>query len=292
MSANGKETMGFVTVTPAMATEWLEHNMPNNRGIKQKVVKRYAEDMSRGFWEKSYEPIVFNKDGMLENGQHRLQAIVRANVPIELFVIKNADSAPGSYDRGVARTTRDALCVRNNIDKRLSQNSHIGVVNGIMFDFGISKASVSIIEEFLERYGNMINDCVCAATQKKGSNNICRKAAIIKTLFYALYSGFADIDTIFNFCLIVNSGFCTSEKESAAIVMRNQLLSVSSGIYGRTHIQSWWRSESSLSRLTEAALTDFVNGKQRHNAYNIDAVKTPMFVERAKKMIRAEMINK
>ena len=291
MGANSKETMGFINVTPAMAADWLEHNMPNNRKVKKSVVKRYAEDMARGAWEKSYEPIVINKDGLLENGQHRLNAVILANVPVLMYVITNADSAPGTYDRGAARTIRDSLYVRNNIDRRYAQNLHIAVVNSIYSDFGIQKASDTIIEKFLENYGQLIDTIACAANQKKGSKDLCRKASIVKTLFYAVYSGYTDIDTIYNFCLVVNSGFSSSEKESAAIVMRNQLLSLSTGVFGKTHVQSWWKQESSLLLLTAAALSDFVNEKQRRNAYNIDAIRTPLFVDRAKKMLKAEITN-
>lgn len=288
MGAN--EIMGFIDVTPAMAAEWLEHNMPNNRAIKRQVVKQYAEDMSRGKWEKSYEPIVFNKDGMLENGQHRLSAICLANVPVTVFVIKNADSAPGSYDRGIIRSTRDALCVRGNIDKRFNQNSHIAVAKSVCSDLGIKRSSDAIAEQFLKRYGEMIDDCVCASRQQRGGRTLlCQKASILKILFYARISDYADIDSIFRFCLVVNSGFSVSERETAAIVMRNQLSGTSKSISGKKCMVSGYSWNNYLERLTAFALTDFVNGRQRRNVYNADTEKMPMFVDRAKKIITAEI---
>jgi hypothetical protein len=40
----------LVEITPAMAREWLEKNIENNRGVRPSVVEAYARDMVAGEW--------------------------------------------------------------------------------------------------------------------------------------------------------------------------------------------------------------------------------------------------
>jgi hypothetical protein len=62
----------LVEITPAMAREWLEKNIENNRGVGAQVVDAYARDMLAGKWYIPGDPIRFDEDGNLIDGQHRL----------------------------------------------------------------------------------------------------------------------------------------------------------------------------------------------------------------------------
>lgn len=96
-------------VTPKMAKAWLGNNKLN-RKLKESVVKRYARDMGNDNWTLTGEPIQFNCDGSLLNGQHRLHAIIESNKTVPIVVATGVDqSAMMHMDTGVKRSFNDWL---------------------------------------------------------------------------------------------------------------------------------------------------------------------------------------
>lgn len=98
-----------MTVTPEMAEKWLSQNT-HNRNIRRRQVDIYAADMRNGRWRFTGDGIKFAYNEVLLDGQHRLLAIVDADVPVEMTVTYNLDNdAQFVMDNGVKRTTGDAL---------------------------------------------------------------------------------------------------------------------------------------------------------------------------------------
>ncbi len=104
-------TFSVVTVTPAMAREWLDRDDWNNRPLNAQAVTRYARDMSRSEWYLNGEPLIFNGTKLLD-GQHRLAAVVAAGIPVKFAVIDNVDQdAFLTIDTGRKRTVSDTLVI-------------------------------------------------------------------------------------------------------------------------------------------------------------------------------------
>lgn len=104
-----------VLVTPQLAKEWLRHNKPDNRRQTKARIQYYAEEMKAGRWQLTSQGIAFNTLGQLTNGQHRLSAIVEANIPIQMSVTYDEPvSAYIELDTGAKRS----LAERLNMDKR------------------------------------------------------------------------------------------------------------------------------------------------------------------------------
>lgn len=85
----GRRTMRHevVTVTPALAAEWLARPSVRQRTLARNVLVKYARAMGEGRWHQpSTDPIAFTKSGELLNGQHRLTALVRAGVTLQMLV--------------------------------------------------------------------------------------------------------------------------------------------------------------------------------------------------------------
>lgn len=102
-----KETV----ITPSVAASWLEKKAPN-RKVSPRAVDRYAADMRAGRWQANGSTIVMGKSGQILDGQHRLEAIVQAGVPVSMVVVSGVDdSAFGTIDTGRARTVSDVLRV-------------------------------------------------------------------------------------------------------------------------------------------------------------------------------------
>ena len=107
------------TITPEIASRYLLYNNIN-RPLKKGTVDYYAEQMRKGQWLLNGEAICFAEDGGMVNGQHRLNAIIKAGVPVDILVVRGCD--PNSfnvYDSGVNRTTADIFAL-NGIP-----NSHV-----------------------------------------------------------------------------------------------------------------------------------------------------------------------
>lgn len=104
-----KPSASTVLVDVDTAQRWLETNAAN-RSIRDRQVNQYARDMAAGKWAFTGEPIKFAKDGRLLDGQHRLWAIVMAEVSLPLTVVRGLEDTAQSYmDTGTARTAKDAL---------------------------------------------------------------------------------------------------------------------------------------------------------------------------------------
>jgi hypothetical protein len=99
------------TVSPSKATEWLAANT-TNRPLSKPTVRAFAEAMRRGEWVVTHQGIAFDSTGMLVDGQHRLAAIVEADIPIELTVF--TDVGEGAFDvldTGKRRNAADVLAI-------------------------------------------------------------------------------------------------------------------------------------------------------------------------------------
>ena len=82
----------IITITPAIAKALLvKTNTKNIRHISSRVVTQYAQDMKTGKWVTTHQGLAFTGEnlvspGQLIDGQHRLAAIVSANVAVEMTV--------------------------------------------------------------------------------------------------------------------------------------------------------------------------------------------------------------
>lgn len=95
-----------VVITPQVARDLLAMVDPDKqRPLDQKRVRRYAGDMAGGRWvERTTDAIGIGPNGHLDNGQHRLHAVILADRPIEFLLV--CDVAP------------DAFAVIDSADKR------------------------------------------------------------------------------------------------------------------------------------------------------------------------------
>jgi len=94
----------IVSVTPNIARAWLARNT-SNRKIQPDRVRLYAEAIRNGTWEVHGQGLTFSKEGVLLDGQHRLNAIIDAGMPARLSVFLGArQSAVDGIDAGQERS--------------------------------------------------------------------------------------------------------------------------------------------------------------------------------------------
>lgn len=99
-------------ITPAKAQEYLRTN-DANRPISKVYVRSYADTMRRGAWLMNGVPIIFDTEGRLLDGQHRLRAVVEAGIPVRFDVVRGAPSAAfTTYDTGRHRNLGQIIAMQ------------------------------------------------------------------------------------------------------------------------------------------------------------------------------------
>jgi hypothetical protein len=106
---SGKETVRIENITPARAKKWLEGNV-DNRKLRDSRVLHLSKILQLGEWDLTGDAIVFDSEGVLINGQHRLTAIVVTGIPARMVVLRGVPSkAQEVMDQGLSRNLADQL---------------------------------------------------------------------------------------------------------------------------------------------------------------------------------------
>lgn len=107
----------IVIITPELAREWLARNIAN-RPLARRCVAAFAQDMINHRWMLNGEPIIFSDKGELLDGQHRLEAIILANVPVRMLVVEGvAERAKLTIDSGISKTTADRFRMFGQVER-------------------------------------------------------------------------------------------------------------------------------------------------------------------------------
>ena len=103
-----------VRITPTLAQYALDSTNKKNRPISQGKVVSYSRDMQSNNWSLTGETIKFGDDGLLKDGQHRLEACVRANTSFETHAVFGIDAETFQHiDIGKMRGGADTLAMLN-----------------------------------------------------------------------------------------------------------------------------------------------------------------------------------
>lgn len=79
-------------IDKTIARQFLDRNQNNCRKMTLPHAENLARTMERGEWvESNPTPIVFDKDGNLRNGQHRLMAVILSGATLWFTVVWDAD---------------------------------------------------------------------------------------------------------------------------------------------------------------------------------------------------------
>jgi hypothetical protein len=100
-------------ITPAQARSWLEnHNYADNRPINKAKVNYLTRQIKGKLWVVNGDPIRFDPQGRLIDGQHRLAAIVTAGVSIQSVVFRGVETSTfTTIDRGWVRSNAQMLAM-------------------------------------------------------------------------------------------------------------------------------------------------------------------------------------
>lgn len=96
-------------ITPEMARVYLNTSV-GNRVIKQDILRGLVSYLKNDQFKVNGETIVFDSEGSLMDGHHRLEAVVASGVPAIFIVVRGIDrSTWTTMDSGTARSLGDVF---------------------------------------------------------------------------------------------------------------------------------------------------------------------------------------
>lgn len=110
--AQPQEESVVCTITPEIAKFALSTTNKKNRPISPTKVIDYSKDMQNNNWTMTGETIKFGSDRLLKDGQHRLEACVRANTAFPTHAVFGIDPETFQHiDIGKLRNGADTLAM-------------------------------------------------------------------------------------------------------------------------------------------------------------------------------------
>ena len=202
----------LMVITPSPAKAWLEKNHIN-RDLSDKTVSLYAREMLGGRWHTTHQGIALYKNGALADGQHRLNAIIKANIDIPMLVTTGLDEKSViSIDEMRARTIYDIL-------KMGGYDITAKEVQTLRMAYEIDKVSA---EEILLLSQPVIDSLrftsSCFSKNSKGVN------ASLRACFLLAHHYGEDADRLVEFSEMFYSGVVKNEKDMAVIRIRDYLI--------------------------------------------------------------------
>jgi hypothetical protein len=146
-------TSELLVITPELAREFLSYNY-SNRPINKLIVKKYAKAMKNGDWKLTHQGIAFDERGHLIDGQHRLFAIIEAEVNIPMLKLvydSTVESLQYPIDIGKTRTIADITGL---------SRQHLAILNLFLNLFRLSQEPLyyTVLYSHLEPYFNKLHE--------------------------------------------------------------------------------------------------------------------------------------
>lgn len=248
------------SINPAKAAVYLATSPGNprwkNRIVSPASVAPMVRDMLSGNWEATSNPIIFDEDGNLLDGHHRLTGVVIAgetdpNIEIMFLVLRGEPRTNAAYiDGNTARTAAQRLGISNAA----------AAVCTIHFQLiGMAGTNDKISPDELAGVYEKYKEGILYADSFPYSSPV-GTAAFRHSVFAAKWCGVPD-ETLRRFAEIVRTGLYDGEKETAAVMIRNAYLKTPrAATVGSTKL--------AFARTVELAISYFVGGVPRKRAFN------------------------
>lgn len=245
------------TIGPDEAKEILEHHNKRNRAISPKTVQQYARAMKLGTFPFVGDPVRFDRDGNLLDGQHRLAAVVMSECPQVFVIVRNLDPDWQKYmDSGRRRSVADQLRIegmpRPTVAASIARfvmHWQAGDLPGLNIKFSTAEV-VDFVESSLDRIE-------AASIHAQNLYRATRTSQAISGAAYFMAREVADVGLADEYMNLLVSG-AGLEATSPILMLRNKLIYMSSG--GKKverpelayfYVRAWngWRRNEELTKL-------------------------------------------
>lgn len=270
----------WMKVTPHWATQKLdayekwcdEHpELRMNRRVTQSIVAKYATDMKKGMWGRNHQGIAFDTSGVLMDGQHRLWAVIDADVDVMMLVTTGLDrEAQLTIDLGKPRNTVDVAVIAGMTHVR---NTHVAVLKALLRGSNASRPTLTRVEEIeeLNRHQRAIDFAMglFPATRMIG----VMRAPVLGVLARAFYT--QDHGRLARFCEVLKTGQRSGDETEAVIVALRNYLMLNKGIGSQVSLEVFMK--------TARALQAYLKGERIRTLYASKGREEPFPLPHLKK---------
>lgn len=237
------DAMTRIRITPEMAAKWLEETNLQNRRLNEAKVKRFAEDIRSGNWSLTHQGIAFDTNGVLIDGQHRLWAIVEADVPVEMYV--GSDFSPSiryDVDNVTPRSITDHLKIAGKHGDLTHQHTALAkaLARGMRQKVPYTAREV---DDIFQRHGDAIRFAM--AVLPKGPRRAGIAVAPVRAVFArAWYS--ASAESLAEFAHMLVKGIVSDPVFEIIGSLRNYLQQTAKITDSATSVQKYAKTERAL----------------------------------------------
>lgn len=257
---HGKIDAKVELVTPMQAKQWIdENNLENNRSIIKARVDSYVRLIQAGQWMVA-QPIVFDQNGKLLDGQHRLVAVYKSGRAVEFLVARGVDAnAFWVIDTGAPRSATNIAKMHSTQVK----GDHLACLRAMYLAPGTKSYTLSPLEAIkkTEALWEGISFACTGGTTGSKSAQLRVKSSVLNAVVARAYYH-ENHKRLEEFLWVVRTGFSNGRQDDAAVVLRSAYQAVRQGVY------SIGTTRAELFILTQIALADFfLKKKTRTNRF-------------------------
>ncbi len=210
-----------IEITPKIATCWLNAN-EGNRRLDWNYIAQLARDMKAGQFACTHQGIAFDIGGRLIDGQHRLWAVLEADVSVRMRVFYNESPENGVHiDGNHPRRAADRMTLGRSLgtvraDELATLRAMLGGIAMV-----IKRRTLHEEMPLLEQHREAIRFVheQLPVTRPAGIVN-CMSRAVVARAWYCV----SDDRVLERFCEVLHSGASSGPREHVVVALRNQLI--------------------------------------------------------------------
>lgn len=217
-------------ISPEKARQILKTNKVN-RNLNAGTVRAYAEDIKNGRWDTNTTScIAISTKGELKDGQHRLNAIILANKPVQMWVCRGVGDNV-VFDCGRNRSLADYMRINHpNIDKRYTNNTVLSMVRCLVIakrNNSQQKVTQHECEDFLFEHINDFDEFFDKIPLRKLQK---LSVTLVYLSMFMAYKGGVSLEDLNHFFSVLLNGMGEGSKDFPIIAYRNYLLNLNTTV--------------------------------------------------------------
>ena len=218
-----------IEITPAIATRWLDAN-EGNRRLDWNYIAQLARDMKGGRFACTHQGIAFDTLGRLIDGQHRLWAILEADIPVRMRVFYNESPENTVHiDGNHPRRAADRMTLGRSLGT--VRADELATLRAMLGGIAMATKRRTVHEEMplLEQHREAIHFAHehLPTTRPAGIAN-CMSRAVVARGWYCV----SNDQVLERFCEVLHNGASSGPREHIVVALRNQLIEIRK--YGTT----------------------------------------------------------
>ncbi len=236
-----------IVITPQQAQQWLDEKNTRNRPMSMPLAAMYADDMKNDRWLETHQGIAFYEDGVIADGQTRLKAITIAKKSIPMQVTFGIPIPNGlCIDIHRKRTFSNQLAMTGELPWLGKNEAATAMI--LMFKDGGARQSKNV-RRVIDFCTPIEDAMVFMKARTSNSIRYITTAPVKAAIVCAYYK--EDKTRLDEFCKVLISGIMKSGDDSAAVRLRERLIS------GGGALQSTGASRINIMLLTMRAISFF-----------------------------------